>query len=145
MTNTYNKNNIFVDTNVLIGAFAPGKRFQAEKKCWKYVCSLPGKRIYVSSLSVAQLVSLFQKRKAEKEDIVAYVRGILAKANVVEFSEHDIESSLLINGDDLEDNMQCAVARKVKCGILITQNKKDYENYLHVDIVSAENCRSIDQ
>ena len=99
----------------------------------------------MSSLSVAQLVSLFQKRKAEKDDIVAYVRGILAKANVVEFSEHDIESSLLINGDDLEDNMQCAVARKVKCGILITQNKKDYENYLHVDIVSAENCRSIDQ
>lgn len=93
MTNTYNKNNIFVDTNVLIGAFAPGKRFQAEKKCWKYVCSLPGKRIYVSSLSVAQLVSLFQKRKAEKDDIVAYVRGILAKANVVEFSEHDIETT----------------------------------------------------
>lgn len=26
-----NKNNIFVDTNVLIGAFVPGKRFQAEK------------------------------------------------------------------------------------------------------------------
>ena len=140
-----NKNNIFVDTNVLIGAFAPGKRFQAEKKCWEYISKLAGKRIYVSSLSVAQFASLFQKRKAEKEDVMRDVRHILAKANVAEFSEKDIEKSLNTDGRDLEDNMQLAIACKVKCGIIITQNKKDYPNYLDIDIVSAEEYRSIDQ
>lgn len=140
-----NKNNIFVDTNVLIGAFVPGKRFMAEKKCWEYLCKLTGKRIYVSSLSIAQFASLFQKRKAEKEAVIRDVRRILAKANVAEFSENDIERSLNIDGRDIEDNMQLSVACKVKCGILITQNKKDYPNYLDIDIVSAEECRSIDQ
>lgn len=145
MTSPNNKNNIYIDTNVLIGAFAPGKRFEAEKKCWQYVCSLTGKRVFVSSLSVAQLVSTFQKRKMKKDDIVADVRRILAKAIVVDFSEIDISASLAIEGVDLEDNMQCALSRKVKCGILITQNKKDYVNYLHVDILSARECRSINQ
>lgn len=145
MTSTNNKNNIYIATNVLIGAFAPDKRFEAEKKCWQYVCSLTGKRVFVSSLSVAQLVSTFQKRKLKKDDIVVNVKRILSKVTVVDFTEKDITDSLSIDGRDLEDNMQCAVSRKVKCGILITQNKKDYINYLNVDILTAKECRSINQ
>lgn len=145
MTSTNNKNNIYIDTNVLIGAFAEGKRFEAEKRCWNYVCSLTGKRVFVSTLSVAQLVSTFQKRGLDKDIVVGYVRRILAKAIVVDFTEKDVSDSLTIEGNDMEDNMQCALSRKVKCGILITQNKKDYVNYLHVDILSAKECRSINQ
>lgn len=145
MTSINNKNNIYIDTNVLIGAFAEGKRFEAEKRCWNYVCSLTGKRVFVSTLSMAQLVSTFQKRGLDKDIVAGYVRRILAKAIVVDFTEKDVSDSLTIEGNDMEDNMQCALSRKVKCGILITQNKKDYVNYLHVDILSAKECRSINQ
>lgn len=142
--NKSDKNNIFIDTNVLIGAFAPGKRNEEEKKCWKYVCSLTGKRIFVSSLSVAQFVSVLQ-HKIDQTDIVKHVRNILSKTTVIDFSEKDIEKSLTVEGHDLEDNIQYVLSRKMRCGILITQNKKDYVNYLNVDVIRANEHRIINQ
>ena len=142
--NKSDKNNIFIDTNVLIGAFAPGKRNEEEKKCWKYVCSLTGKRIFVSSLSVAQFVSVLQ-HKIDQTDIVKHVRNILSKTTVIDFTEKDIEKSLTVEGHDLEDNIQYVLSRKMRCGILITQNKKDYVNYLNVDVIRANEHRIINQ
>lgn len=144
MTFSNDKNKIFIDTNVLIGAFASGKKNEEEKKCWKYVCSLTGKKLFVSSLSVAQFVSVFQ-RKMEQDDVAKYVRTILSKATIVEFSEKDIEKSLSIEGHDMEDNMQYVLSQKMRCGILITQNKKDYVNYLNVDVIRAKEHRTINQ
>jgi len=53
-------NHIFTDTNVLIGAYSDN---QYDKRCLQYLFSLRGKRLYISSLGVAQLVSVQRLRK----------------------------------------------------------------------------------
>ncbi len=144
MKNLNDKNKIFVDTNVLVGSFIQDATHEDEKRCWKYLCSVTGKRIYVSSLSVAQLVSVLQKKMPNSE-IVRHVKTILSKAIVIDFTEKDIVASLHIDGHDLEDNMQYVLSQKMKCGIIITQNKKDYVNYLNIDVIKAKEHRSINQ
>ena len=57
----FNPNHIFVDTNVLVGGYSGDARFQKDADCLHYLYSLTGKRLYISTLSVAQLISMFQK------------------------------------------------------------------------------------
>ena len=59
----FNLNRIFVDTNVLVGGYSSNVRFQKDADCLHYLYSLTGKRLYVSSLSVAQLISVYRKKK----------------------------------------------------------------------------------
>jgi len=68
----FNSNHIFVDTNVLVGGYSGNARFQKDADCLHYLYSLTGKRLYISTLSVAQLISTFQKKRTNEEitDIV---------------------------------------------------------------------------
>ena len=77
-----NPNHIFIDTNVLIGAWAhKGKDIE----CISYLTSLKGKKLYVSALSIAQLVSVFQKTKTN-EQIKAIIQTLLHQFTVLSFS-----------------------------------------------------------
>ena len=49
----FNPNHIFVDTNVLVGGYSGDARFQKDADCLHYLYSLTGKRLYISTLSVA--------------------------------------------------------------------------------------------
>ena len=69
-----------------------------------------GKRLYTSTLSVAQLISVFQKKKTNDE-------------------------ALTENGVDIEDNVQFVLARKQKCRVIITNNYKDYRLLLGAQII----------
>ena len=71
----FNSNHIFVDTNVLVGGYSGDARFQKDEACLHYLFSLAGKRLYISTLSVAQLISMFQK-KMKNDEIVRVVRVI---------------------------------------------------------------------
>ena len=66
-TKAVNPNHIFVDTNVLIGGYSGDPCFQKDAECLHYLFSLKGKRLYISTLSVAQLISTYQKRKSNDE------------------------------------------------------------------------------
>lgn len=137
-----NKNNIFIDTNILIGAYANSKNFDDEKRCWKYLSTIKGKNVYVSSLSIAQFVSVFQHRK-DNNSIKKDVKNILAKVDVIEFTKQDIEKSLKFKQHDLEDNIQYVLAEKLKCVIFVTQNKKDYSSYLSTTVITANDYKAI--
>ena len=121
-----NKNNIFIDTNILIGAYANSKNFDDEKRCWKYLSTIKGKNVYVSSLSIAQFVSVFQHRKDNNS-----------------IKKQDIEKSLKFKQHDLEDNIQYVLAEKLKCVIFVTQNKKDYSSYLSTTVITANDYKAI--
>ena len=132
-----NQNHIFIDTNIIIGAYTNQKRFKQEKQCWNYLTSLIGKRIYVSSLSIAQFISTLQHHKVDKTTIKNDVSNILAKVNIINFTKDDINKSLSMLENDLEDNIQYILAKKLKCGIFFTQNKKHYKDYFDVNIHTA--------
>lgn len=139
---TLNENNIFIDTNILIGAYSDSKNFDQEKRCWKYLSTIKGKNIYVSSLSIAQFVSVFQHKK-NNDKIKKDVKNILAKVDVIEFTKQDIEASLKLKQHDLEDNIQYVLAEKLKCGIFVTQNKKDYSSYLNITVMPPEKYKLV--
>jgi len=140
----FNSNHIFVDTNVLVGGYSGDSRFQKDADCLHYLYSLTGKRLYISSLSVAQLISMLQKKK-KNEEIVSIVRDLQHRFNVIDFTNHDIDAALVETGGDIEDNVQFVLARKQKCSIIVTNNYKDYRLFYNISVVKPEEVRSIPQ
>ena len=140
----FNPNHIFVDTNVLVGGYSGDARFQKDADCLHYLYSLTGKRLYISTLSVAQLISMFQKKK-KNDEIVRIVRDLLHRFTVIDFTNRDIDAALVENGGDIEDNVQYVLARKQKCNVIITNNFKDYRLFFNVRVIKPERVRSISQ
>ena len=156
MTNTkpFNYNHIFVDTrsnsvrlqgkNVLVGGYSGDARFQKDESCLHYLYSMTGKRLYISTLSVAQLISMFQKKK-KNDEIVRIIRDLQHRFTVIDFTARDIDASLAETGADIEDNVQYVLAMKQKCNIIVTNNYKDYRLFFNVRIVKPDEVRTIPQ
>lgn len=134
-----NKNHIFIDTNVLIGAAA---NREDDVACLRRLSSCNGKKLYISSLSVAQFVSVFQKKKDNKE-IIESVKSMLHKYNVISFVQKDIESALKVGNNDLEDNIQYVLSKKLGCLFFITNNVKDFRNYININVIEPSKVRFI--
>ena len=137
-----NPNHIFVDTNVLIGGYSGDPRFQKDAACLHYLYSLNGKKLYISTLSVAQLISVYQKKK-NNDEIRRIVRELRHRFNVIDFTARDIDEALNETGADIEDNVQYVLAMKQKCRIIITNNYKDYRLLMWIEATSPEKVRII--
>ena len=120
---------IFIDTNVIIGYFLG---FEEDKRCLSYLFKIKGKKLYISSLTIAQMVAIFQKQKENYSNVRKKVELLLKKFNVVTFSKEDIEKAITLGEFDMEDNMQCTMALKMRCNYVITNNMKDFTKYISV-------------
>lgn len=141
---SFNPNHIFVDTNVLVGGYSGDARFQKDDDCLHYLFSLTGKRLYISSLSVAQLISVYQKKKSN-EEITAVVRDLQHRFNIIDFTAKDIDAALKETGADIEDNVQFVLAKKQKCLIVVTNNYKDYRFLQGIEVLRPAKIRKIPQ
>jgi len=141
---SFNPNHIFVDTNVLVGAYSGDNRYMVDIACIHYLFSLTGKKLYISALSVAQLISVFQKKKTNKE-ITQIVRDLQHRFNIISFTEQDIEKALIETGADIEDNVQFVLAKKQKCYIVVTNNYKDYRFLQGIVVLRPAKVRKIPQ
>ena len=137
-----NPNHIFVDTNILIGAYSGKKEFQEEAACLHYLTSLVGKKIYISTLSVAQLVSTLQNRFSRTK-VIQIVRELRHRFEVLSFTKEDIDKSVSDVGTDIEDNMQHIISKKANCRIIVTKNIGDYSLYQDIYAVHPTRIRSI--
>ena len=138
----FNPNHIFVDTNVLVGNYSGDLRYQKDVDCLHYLCSLTGKKLYISSLSVAQLISVFQKKKTN-EEIVSIVHDMQHRFNIIDFTAKDINGALRETGADIEDNVQFVLAKKQKCLIVVTNNYKDYRFLQGIEVLRPDKVRKI--
>ena len=141
---SFNPNHIFVDTNVLVGGYSGDAKFQKDDECLRYLFSLTGKRLYISSLSVAQLISVYQKKKSNAE-ITAVVRDLQHRFNIIDFTAKDIDAALKETGADIEDNVQFVLAKKQKCHIVVTNNYKDYRFLQGIEVLRPAKVRKIPQ
>ena len=141
---SFNPNHIFVDTNVLVGGYSGDAKFQKDDECLRYLFSLTGKRLYISSLSVAQLISVYQKKKSNAE-ITAVVRDLQHRFNIIDFTARDIDAALVETGADIEDNVQFVLAKKQRCFIVVTNNYKDYRFLPGIAVLRPEKIRKIPQ
>jgi len=134
-----NENHIFVDTNVLIGYFAEQ---QKDVAALNYIFSLKGKRLYTSSLAVAQVVSMLQK-KQPNETIRKFVTYLMGKFKIISFADEDIRAALQLKGTDIEDNIQYTLSKKLKCYWFVTNNVKDYTSFVDIDVLLPTKIRKI--
>ena len=141
---SFNPNHIFVDTNVLVGGYSGDVKFQKDDECLRYLFSLTGKRLYISSLSVAQLISVYQKKKSN-EEITQVVRDLQHRFNIIDFTAKDIDAALKETGVDIEDNVQFVLAKKQKCYIVVTNNYKDYRFLQGIEVLRPAKIRKIPQ
>ena len=141
---SFNPNHIFVDTNVLIGGYSGDAKFQKDDDCLRYLFSLTGKRLYISSLSVAQLISVYQKKKSN-EEIIKVVRELQHRFNIIDFTAKDIDAALKETGADIEDNVQFVLAKKQRCYIVVTNNYKDYRFLQGIEVLRPAKIRKIPQ
>ena len=132
------KNHIFVDTNVLNGFYL---NIAPDVECLKYLYSMQGKRLFVSSLSIGQFVAFFQKRMTN-DKIKEIVRYLSTKFTIVEFGEHDVQKSLLFPYSDIEDTIQYVIGTKIKCYYFVT-NDKGFSTFLNIKAVKPAQVRSI--
>lgn len=134
-------NRIFVDTNVLVGAWLGQPD---DERCLKYLFALKGKKLYVSTLSIAQFVSVFQKKRTADE-IREKVKYLQTKFNLVGFVEKDVDDALVETSPDIEDSIQYTLSRKVRCQHFITNNIKDYTGYFLLNVLKPSQVRQINQ
>lgn len=121
----FNPNHVFVDTNVLVGGYSGDARYQKDADCLHYLFAQTGKKLYISTLSVALLISMFQK-KHTNEEVIGIVHELQHRFTIIDFINHDIDAALVETGADIEDNVQYVLAKKQKCRIVVTNNYKDY-------------------
>ena len=133
-----NANYIFIDTNVLNGVYL---NKVADVECLKYLFSLKGKKLFISSLSIGQLVAFFHKKftNDKMKDIIRY---FFTKFTVIEFTEQDIQKSLLYDYSDLEDTIQYVIGTKMKCFYFIT-NDKHFTTFRNIKALKSVEIRSI--
>ena len=140
----FNYNHIFVDTNVLVGGYSGDARYQKDADCLHYMFALTGKKLYISTLSVAQLISVYQKKKSN-EEITSVVRELQHRFNIIDFTAHDIDAALVETGADIEDNVQFVLEKKPWCYIVVTNNYKDYRFLPGIAVLRPEKIRKIPQ
>ena len=115
----FNPNHVFVDTNVLVGGYSGDVRYQKDADCLHYLFALTGKKLYISTLSVAQLISVYQKGgvretneclvegdQKSNEEITSVVRELQHRFSIIDFTARDIDAALVETGADIEDNVQ---------------------------------------
>ena len=158
-----NPNHIFVDTNVLIGGYSGDPRFQKDAACLHYLYSLNGKKLYISTLSVAQLISVYSEGRNPRDyrvsrggyqktndEIRRIVRELRHRFNVIDFTARDIDEALNETGADIEEDdgehqssVQYVLAMKQKCRIIITNNYKDYRLLMWIEATTPEKVKII--
>ncbi len=134
-----NTNHIYIDTNILIGAYAGNI---TDRQALDYLYSLKGKRLFSSSLSVSQLISVFQKHKIKK-DIRDIVKQIMHKINILSCTKEDIQAAIEHKDTDIEDNIQYVISGKMRCFYVVTNNKNDFSGYSNIYTLTAKSIRGI--
>ena len=135
--------NIFVDTNIIVGAFVG---LEKDKKCLDYLFSpaINRRRLFLSSLSIAQFVAVFQRKGIDDNEIRKYVKFLLSKFNILSFTENDINESIEFKYGDMEDAMQFVIGKKVRCFYYVTNNTKDYNKIKNIKVINSKKVRNID-
>ncbi len=143
-----NENNIFIDTNCLIGFLCD--KYNLRKKAdeyntnaIKYLLKQTGKRLYISSLSIAQLTATFQKR-ISYEELISEITWLVSKFNVVEFNKSDITTAIgNLYIRDIEDSYQYQMSQKTRCLYILTNNSKDFSCFYNVSICTPKTVRKM--
>lgn len=143
-----NENHIFIDTNCIIGYIADKynlkrKKDAANSNALAYLLKQNGKKLYISSLSIAQATATLQNR-IDNAKLISEIRSIVSRYEVVEFNKQDIAHAIgMRQARDIEDLYQYRMSQKVKCLYVMTNNIKDYSAFQNIIAFTPKQTRKI--
>lgn len=143
-----NENHIFIDTNCIIGYIADKYNLKRKKdavnsNALAYLLKQNGKKLYISSLSIAQATATLQNR-IDNAKLISEIRSIVSRYEVVEFNKQDIAHAIgMSQARDIEDLYQYRMSQKVKCLYVMTNNIKDYSAFQNIIAFTPKQTRKI--
>ena len=143
-----NENHIFVDTNCLISYLADKYNLRKNSnedniKALHFLLGMNGKKLYISSLSIAQVTATLQK-KIGTDNMVKEISQLVHRFNIVEFNENDIKAAINCElARDIEDLYQYEMSQKVKCFYVMTNNLSDFSSLANIVAFSPAKVRKI--
>jgi len=118
--------NIFIDANIVLDIFNPLRPSHIHSiKFYEYVL----KNNYKLFTSCDIITTLYYvESRNNKQDALLKIRGINKILKVIEFSNKEVEETcnlMLEDTDykDLEDTIQYILAKKLKCDLIISNDK----------------------
>lgn len=117
---------IFIDTNVILDIFNPFRpTHDISKTLYKYLLS-NSFVLYTSCDIITTLYYIESKRS--KAQALKNIQNINKTLKVIEFSNKEVEQTCQLMLDDkdytdLEDSIQYILAKKLKCDLIISNDK----------------------
>lgn len=128
---------IFLDTNVILDLYIPGREGKAAARSLLDLKDSAGDdiRLYLSFLSVANIAYVLRKQfdKAQMKEII---RELLHFCNVLPMSDFSIFDALNSPCPDFEDALQLSCAEIKECDFLLTSNLRHFRGETWMTILT---------
>ncbi len=118
---------IFLDTNVILDLYIPGREGKAAAQSLLDLKESAGDdiRLYISFLSVADIAYVLRKHFG-KERLKELIRELLHFCDVLSMSDISIFDALDAPCPDFEDALQITCAEIKECDFLLTSNLRHF-------------------
>lgn len=140
---------VFLDTNVLLNEYAWRSKFRrnsesrAAHEAYHFL-KQRGFKLHAASFAVLQFVSSLVKfAKVPHVEVEKEVERLTQRLSLVHLTRDDILDGLALKNPDVEDAVQYALCRKVRCQYLITANTADFVTMPGVVVVHPAKIRAI--
>jgi predicted nucleic acid-binding protein len=118
--------NAFVDSDVLLDLALFREPFYPYTQLLLHRGESGRLKLNTSSLVIANMNYILSKKlgASKAKDVLKAVKAII---NILPFEDEAIDSALTGNIIDFEDAIQCFIAKKFGCDVIVTRNIKDYK------------------
>ena len=127
--------NIFLDINIVIDIIDEARKEHYKSKDMLIKLIEDEYKVYISEDMISTVYYILRGNT----QVLYFFKKILEQWHVVPFGEDIIKNSIdytIANGGDLEDTLQCFCAKKHKCSLFLTNDKKFIE--CGIDIIDYD-------
>lgn len=130
---------IFLDTNIILDLYIPGREGKAAARALLDLKASAGDdiRLYISFLSVADIAYVLRKHFG-KERLKELIRELLHFCDVLPMSDSSIFDALESPCPDFEDALQISCAEMKECDFLLSSNLRHFQGNTWITVLSAE-------
>jgi len=120
-------NKILLDTNIIIDIALEREPFVESSKEIIKLIDKKNLKAYISATTVTDIYYI-TKRKTSHEQVIKFLENLFLFVSVLPVNEEIVKNAMKSKGKDFEDAIQIETSKQNAVKIIITRNKKDFEN-----------------
>lgn len=118
---------ILIDTNVIIDIALEREPFVNDAKEIIKLIDKQQIEAYISATTVTDIYYI-TKRKTSHEQVINFLENLFVFVRVLPINENIVKKAMKSESKDFEDAIQIETSKQNDIGVIITRNKKDFEN-----------------